>query len=256
MTKARPQPTATPPAAAKQPRRTAPSRATASAAERLEVPAELANAPAGAAASPERVQRRRSKGIVDNPAYGATGSATGSATGGTTGGAVVDAVIASPIGPLRLIADDRALCAVHFPNHPDGALLRPEAPAPTTADALEHPILREAARQLAEYFAGTRRDFELPLTTGGTAFQQEVWRSLREIPYAATWSYGELATRVGNPNASRAVGAANGMNPIPIIVPCHRVIGANGSLTGFGGGEPTKRWLLDHEAKVAGLRWF
>lgn len=218
--------------------------ATGATGDLFAMPAELASAPAGAAASPARVERRRSKGVVGNPAYG----------GGTSAGAVVDTIVASPIGPLRLIADDRSLLAVHFPNHPDGALLRPPGEATDLAAPLEHPILREAARQLGEYFAGARRDFDLPLACGGTEFQRGVWRALRDIPYAATWSYGELATAIGNPNASRAVGAANGMNPIPIIVPCHRVIGANGSLTGFGGGEPTKRWLLDHEAKVAGLR--
>jgi methylated-DNA-[protein]-cysteine S-methyltransferase len=243
MTKARSTPAAAAAAAKKPKPRRAGAAAAGAAGDLFALPAALAGGPAGAAASPERVERRRSKGVVDNPAYGAAPST----------GPVVDDVIASPIGPLRLVADDRALLAVHFPNHPDGALLRPAAAANDAAPRA-HPILREAARQLAEYFAGTRRDFDLPLATGGTAFQKEVWRGLRDIPYAATWSYGELATRVGNPNASRAVGAANGMNPIPIIVPCHRVIGANGSLTGFGGGEPTKRWLLDHEAKVAGLR--
>jgi len=175
---------------------------------------------------------------------------------------VAELVIDSPIGPLLLVADDRALCAVYFPNHPDGAVLR-EVPAPGAAaarvseatPAAQH-ILHDTARQLGEYFAGTRREFELPLETGGTGFQQQVWRALCEIPFAVTWSYGQLATSVGNRNASRAVGAANGKNPIPIIVPCHRVIGSNGSLTGFGGGEATKRWLLDHEAKVAGLRLF
>jgi methylated-DNA-[protein]-cysteine S-methyltransferase len=176
---------------------------------------------------------------------------------------VAELVIDSPIGPLLLVADDRALCAVYFPNHPDGAVLR-EAPTPEAAAAraasssppAAQQILRDAARQLGEYFAGTRREFELPLETGGTDFQQQVWRALCAIPFAVTWSYGQLATTVGNRNASRAVGAANGKNPIPIIVPCHRVIGSDGSLTGFGGGEATKRWLLDHEAKVAGLRLF
>lgn len=167
--------------------------------------------------------------------------------------AMQEIVVDSPIGKLLLVADDRALCAVYFPNHPDGAVAN-ELPLTPGSPPTQHPILRETAKQLAEYFAGARRDFELPLATGGTEFQQQVWGSLRTIPYAATWSYGQLAVSVGNRNASRAVGAANGKNPIPIIIPCHRVIGANGSLTGFGGGEPTKRWLLDHEAKVAGLR--
>lgn len=167
--------------------------------------------------------------------------------------AMQEIVVDSPIGKLLLVADARALCAVYFPNHPDGAVAN-ELPLTPGSPPTQHPILRETAKQLAEYFAGARRDFELPLATGGTEFQQQVWGSLRTIPYAATWSYGQLAVSVGNRNASRAVGAANGKNPIPIIIPCHRVIGSNGSLTGFGGGEPTKRWLLDHEAKVAGLR--
>jgi methylated-DNA-[protein]-cysteine S-methyltransferase len=104
-----------------------------------------------------------------------------------------------------------------------------------------------AARQLKEYFAGTRRKFDLRLRMQGTDFQQRVWRTLTEIPYGETWSYGQLAKHIGSPNASRAVGLANGRNPIAVIVPCHRVIGADGSLTGFGGGLPRKRWLLTHE---------
>ena len=101
--------------------------------------------------------------------------------------------------------------------------------------------------QLSEYFAGVRQQFDLELLPVGTDFQRQVWSELRRIPYAETISYGELARRIGNPKAMRAVGLANGRNPIPIVVPCHRVIGANGSLTGFGGGVERKRWLLDHE---------
>jgi methylated-DNA-[protein]-cysteine S-methyltransferase len=156
-------------------------------------------------------------------------------------------LLPSPLGALQLVADDQALCGVYFPNHRG-------APAPAPATAAQRAILDEAARQLDEYFAGSRRRFSLALRAEGTPFQQQVWLKLREIPFAATWSYGQLATEVGNRNASRAVGAANGQNPLSIVVPCHRVIGADGSLTGFGGGEPAKRWLLDHEAKVAGLR--
>jgi methylated-DNA-[protein]-cysteine S-methyltransferase len=107
--------------------------------------------------------------------------------------------------------------------------------------------LPEAIRQLGEYFTGQRRKFDLPLRLHGTEFQQRVWNVLREIPYGVTWSYGELARRIDNPNASRAVGLANGRNPISILVPCHRVIGADGSLTGYGGGLERKRWLLAHE---------
>ncbi len=108
------------------------------------------------------------------------------------------------------------------------------------------------ATQLADYFAGVRRDFDLELAPAGTPFQLEVWRMLRRVPYGTTTSYGELSRRLGRPQASRAVGAANGANPIPIVVPCHRVIGADGSLTGFGGGLDAKRVLLDLERRVAG----
>jgi methylated-DNA-[protein]-cysteine S-methyltransferase len=102
----------------------------------------------------------------------------------------------------------------------------------------------EAVRQLSEYFAGERKEFDFPLAPEGTEFQRAVWKRLQEIPYGQTISYGELARRVGNPKASRAVGAANGKNPIPIVIPCHRVIGADGKLTGFGGGLPIKEALL------------
>ena len=112
-------------------------------------------------------------------------------------------------------------------------------------------MFSEAIAQLEEYFAGERRDFSLPLPLEGTPFQTTVWSALRTIPYGATVSYGELARRIGRPSASRAVGAANGANPLPIILPCHRVIGADRSLKGFGGGLETKRFLLAFEAGVA-----
>jgi methylated-DNA-[protein]-cysteine S-methyltransferase len=142
----------------------------------------------------------------------------------------------SPLGPLRLLANGDDLAAILLPNseEPDG---RPGKGG----------VLAEAKRQLDEYFAGTRESFDLPLAPEGTAFQQRVWRALLAIPYGTTCSYGELARAIGRPAASRAVGAANGKNPLAIVVPCHRVIGANGTLTGYGGGLPTKRWLLDHE---------
>jgi methylated-DNA-[protein]-cysteine S-methyltransferase len=114
------------------------------------------------------------------------------------------------------------------------------------------PVLDEAVRQLGEYFAGERRDFDLELDPVGTPFQLAVWAALRDIPYAETINYGQLAGRVGNPHASRAVGLANGRNPISIVVPCHRVIGANGSLTGYGGGLDRKRTLLELERRTAG----
>ncbi len=111
------------------------------------------------------------------------------------------------------------------------------------------PLLARAAAQLTEYFAGTRREFDLPLGPRGTAFQVTVWGALTRIPFGATCSYGDLARSIGRPTASRAVGAANGQNPISIIVPCHRVIGSNGELTGYAGGLATKRWLIEHEQR-------
>jgi methylated-DNA-[protein]-cysteine S-methyltransferase len=145
--------------------------------------------------------------------------------------------MSSPLGMLRLCADGDELTAVHLPG-PDV----PEVmPSRTSA------VLELAVAQLAEYFEGTRREFSIPLAPRGTAFQEGVWRALVAIPFGETRSYGELASAIGRPRARRAVGAANGKNPIAIIVPCHRVIGADGSLTGYGGGMAAKRWLLDHE---------
>ncbi|HEY3851555.1 MAG TPA: methylated-DNA--[protein]-cysteine S-methyltransferase [Steroidobacteraceae bacterium] len=148
----------------------------------------------------------------------------------------------SPIGRLLLSTDGEALTGIYM--H-----LR-ESPAPEMKDWVCDAgagALPETARQLEEYFAGTRRDFDLPMRLAGTEFQRRVWKHLTDIRYGETLSYGELAKRIGNPNASRAVGLANGRNPIPILVPCHRVIGADGSLTGYGGGLDRKRWLLAHE---------
>ena len=114
------------------------------------------------------------------------------------------------------------------------------------------PLLLEAEKQLAEYFAGSRREFDLPLAPQGTAFQRKVWDALTEIPYGETRSYGEIAARIGNPKACRAVGMANNRNPLSILIPCHRVIGADGSLTGYAGGIPKKLWLLRHEGVDTG----
>lgn len=114
----------------------------------------------------------------------------------------------------------------------------------------------EAAAQLRAYFAGQLQEFDLPLAPAGTEFQLSVWNLLRAIPFGQTTTYGAIAHAIGRPDAVRAVGAANGANPLPVVVPCHRVIGKSGSLTGFGGGLPVKRWLLDHEARVAGSRLF
>jgi methylated-DNA-[protein]-cysteine S-methyltransferase len=150
--------------------------------------------------------------------------------------------IESPIGRLLLSADAQALTGLYMGSPSKQPDLRKEWHEDPAAG-----VLPLAARQLKEYFAGTRRKFDLPLHMNGTAFQQRVWRELTQIPFGATWSYGQLAKRIGNPNGSRAVGLANGRNPIAVIVPCHRVIGADGSLTGFGGGLPRKQWLLSHE---------
>lgn len=149
--------------------------------------------------------------------------------------------IPSPIGPLLLAADDTHLRVVEFEasSHPvrRGADWQPGRNA----------VIDAAQAQLAEYFAGERRDFDLPLNPVGTDFQRQVWWALADIPYGRTISYAQLANQVGKPSATRAVGAANGRNPLPIVLPCHRVIGANGSLTGYGGGLPIKTFLLNLE---------
>jgi methylated-DNA-[protein]-cysteine S-methyltransferase len=157
--------------------------------------------------------------------------------------------ISTPVGRLRLAGDESGLRSISFQNR-----FRPAAPAESPLRS-EEPF-RDAIAQLEAYFAGALRRFDLPLAPEGTAFQREVWSALTAIPYGETVSYGELARRLGRPAASRAVGAANGQNPIPIVIPCHRVIGADGSLTGFGGGLAIKRRLLDLEAGVAGASLF
>lgn len=154
----------------------------------------------------------------------------------------------SPVGALRIIASDDGVRAVLWPS--DDAERVPLPDDVETHDS--HPVLAQARSELAEYFAGTRRSFDVPLDPDGTPFQHEAWTALRGIPYAETVSYGEQAEQMGDKNKARAVGAANGRNPISIIVPCHRVVGSDGSLTGFAGGVEVKRWLLAHERKVAG----
>lgn len=151
-------------------------------------------------------------------------------------------VLETPIGPLRVVERDGALTAIEF--HPwsddDGG------PRGTRDDDV--PVLVAARAQLLEYFDGARHDFDLPLAPDGSAFQQRVWAALREVRYGVTATYGEVARAIGmTPAASRAVGLANGRNPLPVVIPCHRVIGANGTLTGYAGGLERKRRLLDLE---------
>jgi methylated-DNA-[protein]-cysteine S-methyltransferase len=165
----------------------------------------------------------------------------------------------SPIGLLSVIADDHQIVAICWDTMtPDAG---PDAHNPVVAkldaeigdvDAGDNPVLDRAVEQLREYFAGTRTDFDLPIAPAGTDFQRQAWDALRTIPFGETITYGEQARRLGDKNKSRAVGAANGKNPIPIVVPCHRVVGSNGHLTGFAGGLGVKAWLLDHELNVRG----
>lgn len=152
--------------------------------------------------------------------------------------------IASPVGQLTLLARESGLAAVLWENDdPAGVRLHPRV------EDGDHPLLSEAARQLGEYFAGERRAFDLPLDFSGTGFQKRVWAALLTIPFGETRSYADIAAQIGKPTACRAVGAANGRNPISIIAPCHRVVGANGSLTGFAGGLEAKRMLLGLEGR-------
>jgi methylated-DNA-[protein]-cysteine S-methyltransferase len=151
----------------------------------------------------------------------------------------------SPLGPLLLVGTEDALTSIWLPSgrdrlEPDPGWIESAAP------------FAEAVRQLGAYFAGRLRQFDLPLAPEGTAFQQRVWRALLDIPYGETVSYGELARRIGRPSAVRAVGAANGQNPLSIVIPCHRVIGSDGRLVGYGGGLPAKSALLALEQHVAG----
>jgi methylated-DNA-[protein]-cysteine S-methyltransferase len=155
------------------------------------------------------------------------------------------AYLDSPIGALLIAGDVQAVRCIRFPVQ--GEAVRPEAGWQPSARG---PVA-EAIRQLREYFAGRRTTFDLPLEAAGTPFQRAVWRALGDIPYGTTISYGELARRVGNPKASRAVGSANGANPLPIVIPCHRVIAGDGSLGGFGGGLPAKQSLLALEQRAS-----
>lgn len=149
--------------------------------------------------------------------------------------------LTSPVGILTLVEEEGSLTGLLF-----GAL------APGGGNPENTPLLREAARQLAEYFAGQRREFSLPLSPRGTAFQRQVWEALCTIPYGETRSYGEIARQIGSPKACRAVGMANHRNPLSIVIPCHRVVGAHGTLTGYGGGLAAKEFLLRLERENVG----
>lgn len=153
--------------------------------------------------------------------------------------------IPSPVGALTLVASDAGLTAILWEDDRPGRVKLGDL-----EEAPEHPVLAEAERQLQGYFAGERKRFDVPLDFRGTDFQKRVWAALLTIPFGETRSYGEIARQIGRPGASRAVGAANGRNPISIIAPCHRVIGSNGSLTGFAGGLAAKELLLGMERRV------
>jgi methylated-DNA-[protein]-cysteine S-methyltransferase len=156
--------------------------------------------------------------------------------------------IVSPLGTIVFVTHDQSLCALDFEDYYESRLLRylqrhfPVFNLKSSENSLG------ISQQLKTYFAGNIQSLDnIPVEPLGTPFQQSVWRSLRQIPVGSTWTYRELATHIGHPNAVRAVGAANGQNPIPLVLPCHRVIGANGTLTGYAGGLERKRWLLHHE---------
>ena len=151
----------------------------------------------------------------------------------------------SPVGQLLVAGDEEGLQLIGFPTEKI-------VDFPTEDWMRDDGFFRETFSQLSAYFAGELKEFKLQLKFNGTEFQKKVWTVLQDIPYGRTWSYGELAAQIGNPKASRAVGGANNANPLPIVIPCHRVIGADNSLTGFGGGLKTKQFLLDHEGITGG----
>lgn len=158
----------------------------------------------------------------------------------------------TPVGPVSIAATDRAATWVGFADEPGAAGFATAAERLGQAViAGENAVLARLAAELAAYFDGTLKAFSTPLAPRGTVFQQAAWRALREIPYGRTTSYGAQARAIGRPRAVRAVAQANGANPLAIVVPCHRVIGADGSLTGYGGGLDRKRWLLEHEVRFS-----
>ena len=155
--------------------------------------------------------------------------------------------VRAPFGTLTVVVSDNGVRYCTFDNdaHPKSF------EGMTVVDNSSHPILGAALQQLAEYLEGSRTTFNVPLDLRGTEFQVAAWKALADIPYGHTASYAQQALSIGRPRATRAIGAANGRNPVAVILPCHRIIGANGALTGFGGGLPVKKWLLEHEERVA-----
>jgi methylated-DNA-[protein]-cysteine S-methyltransferase len=149
-------------------------------------------------------------------------------------------ILSSPVGPIEIRATNSGIRSIGYLGE--------------SSEERPNDLSKECSNQLREYFGGLRQTFDVPFALEGTSFEQSVWSELTRIPYGSTRSYIEIARKLDNPGAIRAVGRANGKNRLNIIVPCHRVIGSNGSLTGYGGGIPRKQWLLDHEAKVAGTR--
>ncbi|MEO7272663.1 MAG: methylated-DNA--[protein]-cysteine S-methyltransferase [Vicinamibacterales bacterium] len=154
----------------------------------------------------------------------------------------VHSFVSSPVGRLTLVATDAGLAAILWENDRPGRVR-----LPLDAEEPSHPVLIDTAQQLADYFAGRRRVFTMPLDMSGTPFQRQVWQALLTIPFGETRTYAQIALQIGSPSAVRAVGAANGRNPVSIVAPCHRVIGSGGQLTGFAGGLETKAFLLDLE---------
>jgi len=154
-----------------------------------------------------------------------------------------ETTVESPLGPLRLLADEKGLRGLYYQDHKN-------VPSLASKTDGNHPVLTEARRQLEEYFSGERREFNLPLSLQGTPFMLEVWEALDKIPFGTKVTYGQLAETIGRPKASRAVGRANGLNPVSIVLPCHRVVGSNGKLTGYAGGLGNKDWLLRHEKET------
>ena len=151
----------------------------------------------------------------------------------------------SPVGRLHIQGDGEIVTGLYLPDHKGWT-------GPAASSCVSQAAFRDVREQLAEYFAGERQEFNVPIRLEGTPFQRTVWQELERIPFGRTITYAELACRIGNPSASRAVGAANGKNPISIIVPCHRVIGVAGALTGYGGGLANKEWLLEWERSCKG----